>query len=277
MPALWDGFVSFGLIHIPVQMFSATEAEKGTELHMLHKKDLGAIRYSRICEKEGKEVPYADIVRGVEDEGEWVVLDEGDFARAEQAKRKTIDIAAVVPAAEVTPRYFATPYILVPKQGSEKPYALLRDGLAKTGRLALATVVLRTRERPAALVPDGPALMLIHMRFDAELRPFTRYQLPGTSSATAQEMKLATQLLDQMTGSFDPSSFQDSYATVLQGIIDDKRKHRRVPAKKRAGVRSTSNTDILAALQASLAGHTERRASKRSKEPEHNVVGRSAR
>ncbi|HVE80972.1 MAG TPA: Ku protein [Candidatus Dormibacteraeota bacterium] len=252
MRALWTGSISFGLINIPVRLYSGSEHNEGLDLTMLHKKDLSPIRYARICRRDGKEIPYDQIVKGYEyKDGDYIVLTDEDFKRANARKTKTIDIAEFVLEGEIDSRYYEKPYYLEPQKGADKSYALLRDALNKSGKIAIAKFVLRNREHLGALKPVGRALVLNQMRFPTEIRSPAKLDLPAGSKAGQKEIKMAMALIEQLTEPFIPEDFHDTYIEELQEAIEKKAKGKPAP-KKGAEPEPTKVGDLMSALKASL-------------------------
>src|SRR5438034_6701541 len=224
--SLWKGAISFGLVNVPVELFPAEE-RKEFEFSMLDKRDLSPVGYKRYSKKSGKEVSWNDIVKGYEyDKDRYVVLTEEDFRRANVKATRTIDIKAFVPAKEIPAQYFETPYYLIPSGRGEKVYALLRETLKHSGRVAVAQVVIRTTQHLAVVAPIGRALMLITMRYADQLRSTSGFELPAESlksaGVTSKEIDLATRLIDDMTEHWKPAEFKDTYHEDLMRRIKEK-------------------------------------------------------
>lgn len=222
---LWNGALSFGLVTVPVGLYSAVAARETLAFNLLHKKDGSRIVQKRFCKAEDVEVPWGEVVKGYQyAKDEYVVLTDEDFERARVPATQTFEIRKVVPAADVEDLYFGYPYYVGPRgQGAAKPYALLRDALVEIEKIAIGTIVLREREHLAALEPVGDALVLTTMRFAHEIRPPKDLDLPGVRRGwTEKEMKLARQLLDMLSGDWDPSEYRDTYTEVLRQAIEAK-------------------------------------------------------
>jgi len=224
--ALWKGAIAFGLVHIPVELYPA-EDRKSFKFSMLDKRDMSPVGYKRYSKKSGKEVAWDDIVKGYEYEKEqYVVLSDEDFRRANVKATQTIDIQSFVPADEIPLEYFETPYFLAPGPRGQKVYALLRETLRATKRIAIAQVVIRTTQHLAAVTVNGKALMLDTLRYQDELRDMSGLDLPaeGLKSAgvTAKEIELAKRLVDDMTGHWKPGDFKDTYHDDLMARIKEK-------------------------------------------------------
>src|SRR5471032_861617 len=177
--SIWKGIIAFGLVSVPVELYPAEE-RKEFKFSMLDKRDFSPVGYKRYSKRSGKEVEWSDIVKGYEyEKGQYVVLSDEDFRRANVKASQTIDIEAFVAAGEISPQYFETPYYLVPTERGQKVYALLRETLRSTGRAAVAQVVIRTAQHLAVVVPVGKILMLNTLRYDEELRPTKDFALPA--------------------------------------------------------------------------------------------------
>jgi len=260
--ALWKGAISFGLVNIPVELHAA-EDRKSFKFSMLDKRDLAPVGYKRYNKSSGKEVPWESIVKGYEYEKDrYVVLSDEDFRRANVKATQTIDIRAFVAAGEVPLEYYETPYYLAPAARGGKAYALLRETLRATGRVAVAEVVLRTTPHLAVVFAHGKALMLDTLRFEDELRDPKGLELPpeGLKSAgiTPKEVELAKRLVDDMTERFDPSRYHNTYHDDLMARIHEKvaagqTKEITEPGKDEAPRRSAQIIDLAELLKQSLA------------------------
>jgi DNA end-binding protein Ku len=259
--ALWKGDISFGLVNIPVELYPAEE-HREFKFSMLDKRDLSPVGYKRYSKKSNKEVEWEDIVKGYEyEKGQYVVLSEEDFRRANVKASETIDIQLFVPAAEIPTEFFETPYFLAPTKRGRKVYALLRETLAATGRIAIAQVVIRTAQHLAAVVPAGRALMLNTMRYQDQLRTPGDMDLPAKSlkdvGVTAKEIELAKKLVGDMAGHWSGSEFKDTYHQDLMRRVREKIKKgettqitEREPEADRP--RSAEVIDLAALLRQSL-------------------------
>lgn len=260
--ALWKGAISFGLVNIPVELYPA-EDRKSFKFSMLDKRDLSPVGYKRYNKASGKEVPWENIVKGYEyEKDQYVVLSDEDFRQANVKATQTIDIRAFVAADEVPPERYETPYYLAPGPRGEKVYALLRETLKATGRVAVAEVVIRTTPHLAVVAPNGKALMLDTLRFEDELRDPKGLDLPaeGLKSAgvTAKEVELAKRLVDDMTEPFDASRYHNTYHDDLMARIQEKIKAGQTkeitePGKEDAPRRSAQIIDLADLLKQSLA------------------------
>jgi DNA end-binding protein Ku len=260
MRALWTGSLSFGLINIPVRLYSGSESRGGIDLDMLHKTDHERIRYARICRADGKEVPWEDIVKGYEyAKGDYVILTDDDFKKANVRKSKTIDITEFSDEDEIDVRYFDKPYYLEPDKNAQKPYALLREALKRSKKVAIAKFVLRNREHLALVKPVGAALVLEQMRFANEVRPPSELKLPDKISATDKEIDMALALIKHLTEPFAPEDFHDTYTEELEDIIAAKAKGKK-PPKQGKEPQPTQVKDLMGMLKASLEAEKSKSA-----------------
>jgi len=222
--SLWKGAISFGLVNIPVVLYSA-ENRNSFDLTMLDRRNMKPVGFKRYNKETGKEVAWDDIVKGYEYEKErYVVLTDEDFKRANVEATQTVDIAAFVDAEEVAPPYFETPYYLAPDKRGEKGYALLRETLKATNKMAIATVVIRTRQYLAALIPSGNVIVLNTLRYKNELKPAKDLEVPAgnlkASGVSPREVEMAKKLVDEMTDQWKPDKYRDTYHEDLMKLID---------------------------------------------------------
>jgi DNA end-binding protein Ku len=260
--ALWSGAISFGLVHIPVDLYPA-EDRKSFKFSMLDKRDLSPVGYKRYSKNTGKEVDWSNIVKGYEyEKDQYVVLSDEDFRRANVKATQTIDIQAFVPIDEIPLEYFDTPYYLAAGRRGQKVYALLREALRATKRVAIAQVVIRTTQHLAAVVVNGNALMLDTLRYQDELRKTTGLDLPAASlkaaGVTPREVELAKRLVNDMSGHWKPEAFRDTYHEDLMARIKEKVKRGETKEiteaeKGSAKPRSAQVIDLADLLKQSLA------------------------
>jgi DNA end-binding protein Ku len=259
---IWNGTISFGLLNVPVQLHSG---ERSVDLHfrMLDSRDNSPVRYERVNSDTGEEVPWKEIVKGFEySKGSYVVIDEEDIRKAAPASTETVEIEAFCNRDEIDPMYFEKPYYLVPGKKAEKGYVLLREVLAKTGKVGIARVVIRTRQYLAALSPRGDALMLDLMRFPQEIVKADEFELPKGNSksyrVTPAELGMATQLIEAMTKKWSAEDYQDEFRAKLRKIIDEqiarqKGKKVREKTEEAAPAEATTNVvDFMELLKRSL-------------------------
>jgi DNA end-binding protein Ku len=250
--SIWKGAISFGLVTIPVKLYSATE-ERDVSFHQVHREDGGRIKYKRVCTIDGEEVTYGDIAKGYDlGGGEMVVLTDDDLAGLPLTTSRTIDVLQFVPLEQVDPIYFAKSYYLEPDRTGTKPYALLRDALEESGRVALVKVALRQRETLATLrVRDG-VFVLETMLWPDEVRKPDFGFLDEDISVRPQELAMAGSLIETLAGDFDPSQYTDGYREALQAVIDAKVAGREVVAPAEPETSGGAVLDLMAALRASV-------------------------
>jgi DNA end-binding protein Ku len=250
--SIWKGAISFGLVTIPVKLYSATE-EKDVAFHQVRRSDGSRIKYKRVAATDGEEVAYGDIAKGYElPSGETVVLTDDDFKDLPLTTSKAIDVLQFVPLEEVDPIYFAKSYYLEPEKNGIKPYVLLREALEQSGKVAIVKVALRNREALATLrVRDG-VFVLETMLWPDEVRTPDFAFLDEEVDVRPQELAMASSLIETLSGDFDPAQYSDSYREALQAVIDAKIEGREVVQP--AGAQPTTGTvvDLMAALRASV-------------------------
>lgn len=257
MRSLWTGSISFGLVNIPIKLYSAIESSS-LDLDMLDKKDQSNIQFKRVNEKTGKEVAWENIVKGYKMNGEYVILTDEDFKKASPEKTKTIDISEFVQIEEVPPIYYDASYYIEPEKNGAKAYVLLRDALIKSKKAALGTFVLRSKENLCLMSPSDKILVLHKIRYAQEIRSSEDVKVPDSKVSPA-EIQMAIKLIDQLTGKFDISKYKDTYTETLLKFIEAKAKGKKFTAPKMQVVHSDSK-DLMAELKASLS-QTKRKAS----------------
>lgn len=258
MRPLWTGTIGFGLVSIPVKLYSATE-ESELDLDMLDARDHSRIRFVRVNESTGKEVPWERIVRGYDLEGRYVVLDDKDIKSAAVEKSDVIMIHDFVKEDEVEGKYFEKPYYLEPDKGGSRSYALLREALRKSGRVGVASFVMRTKEHPAVLQCDGDVLLLNQLRYAQELRPLEGLKLPAREKVSPGELKLALQLIDQGAGSFEIGRYKDEFSAALMKLIRAKGRGKAPRSTPMRVVHKKPSEDLMEVLKASLGGRKAKR------------------
>jgi DNA end-binding protein Ku len=274
---LWKGAISFGLVTIPIGLVSAIETRESLAFNLLHRKDGSRIVQKRFCQKEDVEVPWSDIVKGYQyAKGQYVVLTDEDFEKARVPGTQSFDIREFVPAADVEDVYFDHPYYVVPQgRAGVKAYALLRDVLKETGKLGIGTIVLRQREHLAALEPFDTALVLTTMRYAHEIRSPKELDLPAARAGGAdKEMKLARQLVESLSDTWDPREYRDTYAEVLRDLIEAKAKGEEFTAPE--APRRPRVIDLTKALQESLKAGRRPLARATGRRPRAKARGRKA-
>ena len=255
MRPIWTGAISFGLINIPVKLFPAVQ-ESSLDLDMLDKKDLGNIKFKRVNENTGKEVPYNNIVKGYLYHDKYVVLDQADFDSADAKKTNTIEILNFVLEEEIESIYYEQPYDLEPDKSGAKAFGLLRDALAKAGKVGVTTFVLRNKEALAILKPYGKTIVLNRIRFEEEIKDPGKLNLPAIAKSTKTEQQMAGQLIDQLTVKFNISKYKDTYTGKLLKRIAQKAKSGKKIATPKLKVthKASSSNDLVNMLKASLNG-----------------------
>jgi DNA end-binding protein Ku len=257
--ALWTGSISFGLLNIPVQLMPA---EKRTDLrfHLMDARNKARVRYERINAETGEEVPWQDIVKAFEyKKGDYVVLEKEDLKAAAPQSSQSVEIESFIPTDAVSLEYFERPYYLVPPKKAEKSYVLLRETLKEMNRAGLARVVIRTREYLSLMLPRGPALMLLLLRYPQELIPAEEYSFPEGSLSSyklgKRELDMARQLVQAMSSDFKPSEYRDEFREKLSKAIAERMKHKgarveKAPAEEEAETGKV--VDLMAVLKKSL-------------------------
>ncbi len=267
---IWSGSISFGLLQIPVTLQAAEERGQEVHFHLLDKRDNARVRYQRVNASTEKAVSWNDIVKGYEiAPDEFVVIEKKDLEKANVKATKTIDIQDFVPADQIDPLYFETPYFVVPDARSTKAYALLHRALKNRGAAAVASFVLRTREHLAALLPVGDGLILEILRFHHELRPANDIDFPsasGKNAATPREVKMAEQLVDGMLTDWDPTKYKDTFYNDVMTIIEEKAKKGTTSAhhEPEEGEAATNVVDLFELLKKSVESRATRKTSKKT-------------
>ena len=253
MAAIWKGSVAFGLVNIPVELRTAVRGDN-ISFRQLHEEDLAPVKYQRICSKTGEVVPWNEIVKGYEySKGKFVVLTDEDFKDAALESSKTIDILDFVRSEEIDPRYFETPYYLVPAKGGEKAYALLREVLKTSGVVGIGKVIIRRTQHLAGIRVIGEALVLELMRFANELVDPEEYTFPKADMIRPQELKMAEQLVENLAEEFDPRKYTDDYRANLMKVIKAKMKGKKIKVEEPEEEQEDSQVlDLMSRLQASL-------------------------
>lgn len=258
---IWTGAISFGLLHIPVQLMPA---ERRTELkfHMLDARDNHRVRYERLNAETGEAVPWKEVVKAYEyEKGSYVVLEEQDLKNAAPQSKESVDIASFVDLDQISPKHFEKPYYLVPARKAEKGYVLLRETLRELGKAGLARVVIRTRESLALVFAEGAALVMLLMRFPEELIPADEYQFPEKTARgfklSARELDMARQLVGSMSADWQPEEFKDEFRERLNEVIQQRIGKKKVvksaaPEEAEEAGAATNVVDFMALLKKSL-------------------------
>lgn len=264
MRTIWKGALSFGLVNIPIRMYTASK-EKELKFVLLHKKDLSEIRYARICKNEEKEVPWDEIVKGYEyQKGDFVILQDEDFEKANIKKNKSIEIINFIKEKEVDSIYYVKPYFLEPDKDASNAYGLLRDAMNKSGKVALAKYVIHNREHLAVIKTYKNMLILNELRFNAELVVPKDLNIPAVNKTNTKELDIALKFIDQLTVPFEPSEYVDTYVEEIKEIIEKKAKGRPIHPKTQEP-KPSKIQDIMTLLQASLEEKQKKPTSKKPK------------
>jgi DNA end-binding protein Ku len=260
--AIWKGAVSFGLVYIPVEMYAAAGGST-LDLNLLDSRDFAPVGYQRINKRTGKPVEWSDIVKGYEyKNGEYVALSDEDFRQANVKASQIIEITSFTRAADIAPEYYETPYYLVPTKGGEKGYALLRETLMRTGKVAVGSIVMRGRQHLGAIGADKRVLLFNTLRFAAELRSLRDLDVAPPASKAAniapKEVAMAEKLLEQMSAPWKPEDYHDTYREDLMRRIEEKVRKRQThvltPKEKapKEGRKNAEVIDLMAVLKKSL-------------------------
>ncbi|MDX3075340.1 Ku protein [Streptomyces sp. MI02-7b] len=265
MRSMWKGAIGFGLVSIPVKLYAATE-EHGVSLHQVHAEDGGRIRMKRFCEKEGKEVPYSEIAKGYEDEsGRTAVLSDADLAELPLPSRKLIDVLAFVDTDEIDPLSLSRAYYVGAEAAASKPYVLLREALATSGKAAVTKIALRTRESLALLRVHEELLVLHTMYWPDEVRDAGGLAPPENVVVRPQELKMAQSLMETLSEDFDLESQHDEYQKALDALVAARLEGEPVPETAEVTSAPDNVVDLMAALQASIDARGGEKAEKSGK------------
>ena len=258
--AIWSGSINFGLVTIPVKLFTAVKTDD-LSFNMLHAKDEGRIKYERVCSVDGKPVPWDEIVKGYEfEKGEYVVLTDKDFAAVNPEATQSVDIVEFVELDKINPMFFDKPYYLEPTKQGRHAYALLRETLTQSNRVAIARVVVRTKEYIAAVKAIGDALVLELMHWASEIVPSDTLEIPGRESLPEKEMQMARMLVDTMSvEEFEPEKFTNKYHDELMTMIEARAAGKELPKPKKAPIRSKV-VNLMDVLAQSLEASKKRRS-----------------
>ena len=253
MRAIWSGAISFGLVSIPISLYSATRRED-LSLHLLRASDLSPVLYKRIAEADEKEVPWENIVKGYEyEKGKFMVINDEDFKRIAPKATQTVDIVEFVKMEEVDPVLFSKPYFMEVKKGGDKAYSLLRHALAESKKIAIAKVVITSRQHLAAIKPLERGLMLEILRFPEELVDTSEFKQPADSGFAKAEIAMAKKLIESMSVAWDASTFKDEYHEMLERIVEAKIKNKgNAPAPAAKKSKSANVIDLASVLKESI-------------------------
>ncbi len=275
--AIWSGSINFGLVTIPVKVFTAVKSDD-LSFNMLHAKDEGRIKYERVCSVDGKPVPWDEIVKGYEyEKGEYVILTDEDFKKVNPEATQSVDILEFVELDQINPMFFDKPYYLEPTKQGKHAYALLREALSNSKRVAIARVVIRTKEYIAAVKPLGDALVLELMHWADEIVDTGTLELPASEKLPEAEMKMAKMLIDAMSvDAFEPEKFTNKYHDELLAMIDARVNGKELPEPKKAPARSKV-VNLMDVLAKSLEESKKRRAGASSEDADEAERERPAR
>jgi DNA end-binding protein Ku len=273
--SLWKGAISFGLVHVPVQMFSAEDRGHELDLTMLDKRDFAPIGYKRVNKDTGKEVDWDDIVKGYEYEKDrFVVLSPEDLRRANVEATQTIDIMTFVESGDVPVVYYEHPYYLTPDKGGEKVYALLREALNRSGKVGIAQVVIRARQHLVALLPMGDMIVMNTLRYPDEIRSVDDFELPRSNSRKLalqeKEIEMALALVKGMAGEFEPGQYHDTYREDVMALVQRKIKANQTRViteaepEEEAPARGDNIVDLMALLRESIESRAGKAAAKKA-------------
>ena len=252
--AIWKGSISFGLVNIPIALYPATRREE-LKFRLLRRSDLSPVNYKRVAEKDGKEVPWDQIVKGYEyEKGRYVVLKDEDFERVDLEATQTVDIQDFVDQEEIDPMFFYKPYYLEPQKGGDKAYALLRDALKDSSKVGIAKVVIKTRQYLAGVKPEDGALVLELMHFADELADPQKLHVPKKLEIGKREMTMAKSLIDSMSSKWEPQKYKDDYREALMEVIEEKVEAggKEIEEKPKKALKPTKVIDLVSVLQKSL-------------------------
>ncbi|MDN5422068.1 MAG: Ku protein [Chryseobacterium sp.] len=252
MKAIWNGAIGFGLVNIPVKIYSATETTK-LDLDMLDKSDFSNIKFKRVNESTGKEVKWENIVKGYLMDDQYIVLDEEDYEAASPEKTKILSIDQFVKESEVDSVYFENPYYLEPQKNGENAYRLLLKALQETEMAGIGTFVLRDSEAIGMIRPYNEEILILNrLRFNQEIRDYKDLKIPAQKAPKPAELKMAVSLIKQLSQEFDPVMYKDNYSDELMKIIKKKAKGKNIKAKKAESAKEGKVIDLMAQLKASL-------------------------
>lgn len=270
---MWSGSLSFGLVNIPIKVYAASE-EHAIQFRMLHKKDLSPIQFVRLCQSEKKEVPYSEIVKGYEyKKGEYIVIDEDELKKVNLERTSTIEIQQFANLSEIEIISYEKPYYLEPEKKAGKAYRLLNEALNKSKKVAIVNYVFHNREHLGAIISSNNVLMLIQMRYQAEIRSTDELTLPN-EEITSKELQMALDLVNQLTIPFDPEKYHDTYSEEVMELIEKKMKGIKLPKKAKEHLRPSEAQDLMELLKASMksAPKNSPKSKEQSKKPSKDKI-----
>ena len=273
MRAIWKGSISFGLVNIPIALYPATRKEE-LSFRLLRRSDLSPVNYKRVAERDGKEVPWDEIVKGYEyEKGKYVVLKNEDFQRVDLEATQTVDIQDFVDQEEIDPMFFYKPYYLEPQKGGDKAYVLLRDALEKSKKVGIAKVVIKTRQYLAGVKAEDGVLVLELMHFAEELADSGELHVPKKIEPGKREINMAKALIESMSSKWHPEKYRDDYREALMEVIEEKVEAggKEIEEKPKKAPKPTKVIDLVSVLQKSLeqtgAKKTTAKSRRKHKQP----------
>lgn len=253
MRPIWSGVLSFGLINIPIKVYSGTAGTK-FEFNFLHRTDYSPIRYAKVCRKDGRELTQDDIVKGYEyRDGDYVVLTNEDLKKINMDRSQAIDVIGFVKESEIDPIYFEKPYFLEADKGSGKAYTILRESLKKSKKVGVAKFVIHSREHIGIIKPHEKILILEQIRFEDQIAAWDKLNIPKHESPRAKELSMASSFIDHLTEHFNPEDYRDTFHDKLSALIKQKLKGHvvKVPKEEQA-ISPTKSADLMSMLRESL-------------------------
>lgn len=265
MRAIWSGYISFGMVNIPVKLYSASETNK-IKFELLAKDDLSHVQYKKVASQDGRELSLDEIVKGYKiSSDKYVILEDSDFDKVHQSKSDTMDIICFVQEDEIDPIYYSKPYYLEPEKSSSKPYALLREALSNTSKIGIAKFVMRKKEYLVAIKTINEVLLVNQLRYQENLRSYDELKLPKKDLPSKDEIKIAESIIEKLTKRYDPSSYHDTYQKDLLDMIEKKAEGEVLEASG-SKIKATKVDDLMSTLKASLKNaQKQRSASDRDK------------
>lgn len=261
MRALWTGALTFGLINIPVKLYAASKEHGGISFDYLHKEDLSPIQYIRVCQADGREISFDEVVRGYQyKKGDYVVLSEEDFQRADPHKTHAVEILDFTQIEEIDPVYYERPFFVEPQKGAEKPYVLLREALRRSRKIGIVRFVLRGREHLGAISAESSMIILHQLRFRSDIRAPDDLVIPERH-VDEKEMEMALALIDTLSEPFHPEEYRDTYTEELKRVIDEK-VHGKKEVRRPKEPRKTDMRDLVKLLRESLESAARRKSPK---------------
>ncbi|NDK57497.1 non-homologous end joining protein Ku [Pontibacter fetidus] len=257
MRTIWKGSLGFGLVNIPIKMYSATK-DRRLDFDLIDRRNHARVRNKRVNEKTGEEVPYQEIVKAYKYNGKYVELTDEELDRAEEEKNTLIQLDSFVEEEEIDEIYFKKPYYLSPEKGNKTGYGLLRDAMRKTGKVGIATIVMRGQEELAVIRPLGDALVLQKLRFVEEVNKTDDLELPHKVDIGGAQLDMAVELINQFTTEFDIRDYRDTYTEKLMKTIEAKAKGKKKAAPEKVESIPTKTKDLMAQLKASLSSNQPR-------------------